>query len=211
LNDPRTTYIGTSDQDGLVDLVTEDFRLDEGDGGSVDSDETFAILEKASLGSQIAGILIRGLKRVGFLTLQKATAVAVFFFPKVWTLCEVDILLEEGDGQAARGVSWWPAMDPAKGKRHHRMRRSLTITLTVRDTCAPCAPRGPAVCKRLHPTSALENAPRTVERVSEPARLRACTRPSAVSISSGRQWITCHPQPTMSTFDGFSQSSLSQS
>jgi hypothetical protein len=49
----RVTYIGTGDEDGLVDLVTEDFRLNEGDGSAVDSDQTLAILGSASQGCAI--------------------------------------------------------------------------------------------------------------------------------------------------------------
>lgn len=41
---PDAAHIGTSDEDGLVDLVSQDFRLDEVDRDAVDADQALALL-----------------------------------------------------------------------------------------------------------------------------------------------------------------------
>ncbi|KAA1078929.1 hypothetical protein PGTUg99_004313 [Puccinia graminis f. sp. tritici] len=79
------------------------------------------------------------------------------------------------------------------------MRRSLTITLTSRETCAPGAPRG--LVWRRHATSAARMG-RARMTASRARRDTPCPL-SAAPISSGRQWTSYHLRSTMSTFDGF--------
>jgi len=105
---------GREEDDGLVELGTEDGSAEEGEGNTVDLDESLSFLfsqyhthivqysSSASVTSFINKCQERGgrdsINRVSHyrylllshvkklsLTLAKATAVAVFFLPKVWT------------------------------------------------------------------------------------------------------------------------------